>query len=108
MPRNDPAVDLTTRNPAQIRKNRPGKPAGRPARRFAYRFDAVAHEALDCPDRLGKDGNHRADPALSRHRALEPTNVTLLQRLLLHYEIYRRYPLRRWPAFKNACRIAFR
>jgi len=35
-------------------------------------------------------------------------DVVFLQRLLLHYGIYRRYPLRRWPAFKNAWRIAFR
>jgi hypothetical protein len=35
-------------------------------------------------------------------------HVFFLQRLLLHYGIYRRYPLRRWPAFKNAWRIAFR
>jgi hypothetical protein len=26
----------------------------------------------------------------------------------LHYGIYRRYPLRPWPAFKNAWRISFR
>jgi len=36
------------------------------------------------------------------------TIVLILQRLLLHYGVYRRYPLRRWPAFKNACRIVFR
>src|SRR5205814_306538 len=36
------------------------------------------------------------------------TQVLFLQRLLLHYGIYRRYPLRPWPAFKNAWRIAFR
>ena len=35
-------------------------------------------------------------------------DVVFLQRLMLHYGIYRRYPLRRWPAFKNAWRIAFR
>src|SRR5262249_36899480 len=35
-------------------------------------------------------------------------HVLFLQRLLLHYGIYRRYPLRRWPAFRNAWRIAFR
>jgi hypothetical protein len=35
-------------------------------------------------------------------------DVLILQRLLLHYGIYRRYPLRPWPAFKNAWRIAFR
>jgi hypothetical protein len=35
-------------------------------------------------------------------------NVFFLQRLLLHYGIYRRYPLKPWPAFKNAWRIAFR
>jgi len=35
-------------------------------------------------------------------------DVDFLQRLLLHYGIYRRYPLRRRPALKNAWRIAFR
>jgi len=35
-------------------------------------------------------------------------HVLFLQRLLLHYGIYRRYPLKPWPAFKNAWRIAFR
>jgi hypothetical protein len=34
--------------------------------------------------------------------------VQFLERLLLHYGIYRRYPLKPWPAFKNAWRIAFR
>jgi len=34
--------------------------------------------------------------------------VAFLERLLLHYKVYRRYPLARWPAFKNACRIVFR
>jgi hypothetical protein len=34
--------------------------------------------------------------------------VLFLQRLLLHYGIYRRYPLKPWPALKNAWRIAFR
>src|SRR4051794_21291190 len=34
--------------------------------------------------------------------------VQFLDRLLLHYGIYRRYPLRPWPAFKNAWRISFR
>ena len=35
-------------------------------------------------------------------------HVLFLQRLLLHYGIYRRYPLKPWPALKNAWRIAFR
>jgi hypothetical protein len=39
---------------------------------------------------------------------METTHVLTLQRLLLHYGVYRRYPLRPWPAFKNACRIVFR
>ena len=34
--------------------------------------------------------------------------IFIRHRLLLHYGIYRRYPLRPWPAFKNAWRIAFR
>jgi hypothetical protein len=34
--------------------------------------------------------------------------VTFLERLLLHYKVYRGYPLPPWPAFKNAWRIAFR
>jgi hypothetical protein len=51
--------------------------------------------------------NHRAGSALVSPE-WEWTQVLFLQRLLLHYGIYRRYPLRRWPAFKNAWRIAFR
>ncbi|MGZ3327633.1 MAG: hypothetical protein ACXU85_10770, partial [Xanthobacteraceae bacterium] len=39
---------------------------------------------------------------------LGDTDVQFLDRLLLHYGIYRRYPLRPWPAFKNAWRISFR
>jgi hypothetical protein len=34
--------------------------------------------------------------------------VRLIERLLLEYSIYRRYPMRPWGAFKNACRIVFR
>jgi len=51
--------------------------------------------------------NHRAGSALVSPE-WEWTQVLFLQRLLLHYGIYRRYPLRRWSAFKNAWRIAFR
>src|SRR5262249_60739175 len=35
-------------------------------------------------------------------------DVPFLHRLLLHYGIYRRYPLRPWPALKNAWRVAWR
>jgi len=35
-----------------------------------------------------------------------PVMHHFLRRLILHYGIYRRYPLRRLPAFKNAWRIA--
>ena len=35
-------------------------------------------------------------------------DVPFLNRLLLHYGIYRRYPLRPWPALKNAWRVAWR
>jgi hypothetical protein len=31
---------------------------------------------------------------------------SFLERLLFHYEVYRRYPLSRWSALKNAWRIA--
>jgi len=41
-------------------------------------------------------------------KTLGDTDVQFLDRLLLHYGIYRRYPLRPWPAFKNAWRISFR
>ena len=41
-------------------------------------------------------------------KTLGDTDVHFLDRLLLHYGIYRRYPLRPWPAFKNAWRISFR
>jgi hypothetical protein len=34
--------------------------------------------------------------------------VIFVQRLLLHYGVYRRYPLRPWPALKNAWRIVVR
>ena len=54
------------------------------------------------------DGNERAGFALARTTPLERRSMLFLERLLLHYGIYRRYPLRRWPAFKNACRIVFR
>jgi len=32
--------------------------------------------------------------------------VTFVRRLALHYDIYRRYPLARVPALRNAWRIA--
>jgi hypothetical protein len=35
-------------------------------------------------------------------------DVQFLERLLLHYGIYRRYPLKPWPALKNAWRVATR
>jgi hypothetical protein len=35
-------------------------------------------------------------------------NVLFLERLLLHYAIYRRYPLKPWPALKNAWRMVLR
>jgi hypothetical protein len=34
--------------------------------------------------------------------------VLFLERFLLHYSVYRRYPLRPWPAYKDAFRIVFR
>jgi hypothetical protein len=34
--------------------------------------------------------------------------VLFFERLLLHYGIYRRYPLKPWPALKNAWRIVLR
>jgi hypothetical protein len=58
--------------------------------------------------RLGEDRNHRGGAALSGQQLLSGAHVTFLQRLLLHYKVYRGYPLSPWPAFKNACRIAFR
>jgi hypothetical protein len=32
--------------------------------------------------------------------------IAFIRRLLIHYDIYRRYPLARVPALKNAWRIA--
>src|SRR5262245_799105 len=60
------------------------------------------------PPRLGNDRNHCPGPAFGGYPTMGVDDVLFLQRLLLHYGIYRRYPLRRWPAFKNAWRIAFR
>jgi hypothetical protein len=64
---------------------------------------------IDWLNRLRNDGNYRAGPALGWTRKYHWSDtVQFLERLLLHYGIYRRYPLKPWPAFKNAWRIAFR
>jgi hypothetical protein len=63
---------------------------------------------LDGCGRLGNDRNYCPGSAFGGYPIMGVDDVDFLQRLLLHYGIYRRYPLRRWPAFKNAWRIAFR
>jgi hypothetical protein len=76
-------------------------------RRGAGRRGPELRDSLDWSGRLRKDRNHRAGSALVDTEKWE-SNVLFLERLLLHYGIYRRYPLKPWPAFKNAWRIAFR
>ena len=46
--------------------------------------------------------------ALSVGDGIGAEDVIFLQRLMLHYGVYRRYPLRPWPALKNAWRIVLR
>ena len=63
--------------------------------------------------RLGEDWNIQAGLALRPWRYGQEIDrrsapVAFLERLLLHYKVYRGYPLPPWPAFKNAWRIAFR
>jgi hypothetical protein len=53
-------------------------------------------------------GTIRPGSALSRMPRIWSRDVPFLNRLLLHYGIYRRYPLRPWPALKNAWRVAWR
>jgi hypothetical protein len=59
-------------------------------------------------ERLDQDRNQQAESALGQTIISRSAHVSFLERLLLHYKVYRNYPLRPWPAFKNACRIAFR
>jgi hypothetical protein len=75
--------------------------------RGAGRRGPEPRDSLDWSGRLRKDRNYRAGSALVDTEKWE-SNVLFLERLLLHYGIYRRYPLKPWPAFKNAWRIAFR
>jgi hypothetical protein len=53
-------------------------------------------------------GTGDAGSALSVGDRDRSRNVIFVQRLLLHYGVYRRYPLRPWPALKNAWRIVVR
>lgn len=53
-------------------------------------------------------GNVQTGVALSIGDGIGAEDVVFLQRLLLHYGVYRRYPLRPWPALKNAWRIVVR
>ena len=55
-----------------------------------------------------RERNQPAGFGVYAEETLGDTDVQFLDRLLLHYGIYRRYPLRPWPAFKNAWRISFR
>jgi hypothetical protein len=64
---------------------------------------------IDWRDRLRNDGNYRCWSGVGWTPSYHWSDtVQFLERLLLHYGIYRRYPLKPWPAFKNAWRIAFR
>jgi hypothetical protein len=53
-------------------------------------------------------GTGDARLAFSVGEGIGAEDVIFLQRLLLHYGVYRRYPLRPWPALKNAWRIVVR
>jgi hypothetical protein len=53
-------------------------------------------------------GTVLAGAALSVGDRIGAENVIFVQRLLLHYGVYRRYPLRPWPALKSAWRIVVR
>ena len=79
------------------------------AKHVAYRNCRVSHGSSLSTD---AGDSEMIGTIASIRRCWIPTmgvdNVLFLQRLLLHYGIYRRYPLRPWPAFKNAWRIAFR
>jgi hypothetical protein len=79
------------------------------AKHVAYTHCGVSHGSSLSTD-AGDSG--MIGTIASIRRCWIPTmgvdNVLFLERLLLHYGIYRRYPLRPWPAFKNAWRIAFR
>ena len=75
------------------------------------RCGALAHaplRALAIAADSGKIGTFR--PAWRYGQAIDDRSapVAFLERLLLHYKVYRGYPLPPWPAFKNAWRIAFR
>jgi len=63
---------------------------------------------LDSPRRLRKARNDWPGSALSLMPRIWSRDVPFLNRLLLHYGIYRRYPLRPWPALKNAWRVSWR
>ena len=79
--------------------------------RFLRRSDGGAGHDITGLSLSGADsgsGTSRAGLAFRLKKTLGDTDVQFLDRLLLHYGIYRRYPLRPWPAFKNAWRISFR
>jgi len=63
---------------------------------------------LDTSRRLRKVGTIIPALALRPMPRTWSQDVPFLNRLLLHYGIYRRYPLRPWPALKNAWRVAWR
>jgi len=66
------------------------------------RLPAPTQKESEPPRRSGVSWTPRPDTKIWSRTLL------FLERLLLHYGIYRRYPLKPWPAFKNAWRIAFR
>jgi hypothetical protein len=44
--------------------------------------------------------------AIPRASPAEQKMSAFINRFLIHYGIYRRYPLGRFPALRNACRVA--
>src|SRR4029453_3704644 len=100
-------------------KLRKARPVGRPltlptglgARGIGARTRSIQPRALS---RLGgptqKESETPRRPSVSCTPRLDTKiwsrTLLFLERLLLHYGIYRRYPLKPWPAFKNAWRIA--
>jgi len=75
-----------------------------PPARLARRLPPALAIAGDSAKTSGTAGLGRR-LARVHHRSPQ---VTFIDRLLLHYRVYRGYPLAPWPAFKNACRIVFR
>jgi hypothetical protein len=74
-------------------------PAPRHVRR-GHDFGNTAHNAFCRPDE--KRPSLKRSLSLSRRTKMN----AFLRRFLMHYEVYRRYPLGRLPALRNAWRTA--